>query len=142
VARRSSWSQQVQRAQRERERAARAQVRAQMQAQREADRARKAYERASALAEKERKRLYVESRMAEVEAQNAALEEDVTRLGGILAATLDVDDYLDFEDLKEQPEIPAFQPGSLAVELPTPVAETVPPLSWSQKLIPRCQGEA
>jgi len=136
VAKRSSWSQQVQRAQRERERAARAQMRAQMQAQREADRARKAYERATALAEKERKRLYVESRMAEVEAQNAALEEDVTRLEGILAATLEIDDYLDFEDLKEEPEIPVFQPGALAVEAPLPEAETVPPLSWSQKLVP------
>jgi restriction system protein len=136
VARRSSWSAQAQRSRRDRERATEAQIRAQVRAQREAERTRKAYERASASAEKERKRLYVESQIAEVEALNAGLEDSVSALAAILSSTLGVDDYLDFEDLKDEPDPPMFQPGALAVEMPLPTKEDVPPLSWSQKLVP------
>jgi hypothetical protein len=56
--------------QRELERQARLSEREQMQALREAERARRAYERANAAEEKEHKRLYLESRVADVEALN------------------------------------------------------------------------
>jgi len=59
--------------QREAARAQAAQVRAQAAARQEAERARTAYLRAAAAEEKERKRLYVESRMADVAAMNLKL---------------------------------------------------------------------
>ncbi|HLK13345.1 MAG TPA: hypothetical protein VKT78_00945 [Fimbriimonadaceae bacterium] len=96
------------------ERQARARQKAALASVREAERAQKAYERAQAAEEKERKRLYLESRQAEVEAMNAELAADVEALEGLLVATLDVDDYLDFETLKVEPELPVFQPGGLA----------------------------
>ncbi|HEY2326661.1 MAG TPA: restriction endonuclease [Gaiellaceae bacterium] len=86
-----------------------------MSAIREAERAQKAYERSQKLEEKERKRLYLEARAAEVDAMNAELEAQIGALETVLAQTLDVDDYLDFEQLKVEPEIPPFQPGALGV---------------------------
>src|SRR5258708_38627266 len=56
------------------------QVRSQTRAYRDAERARKALDRAQAAEAKERQRLYVESRMADVEAQNAQLEEHAREL--------------------------------------------------------------
>jgi restriction system protein len=106
--------------QREQERLQRARAREQMRAVREAERAQKAYERAVASEEKERKRLYLESRTAEVEAMNEELDALVADLEGLLEATLSVDDHIDFEALKEEPELPPFQPGSLAVAKPAP----------------------
>jgi restriction system protein len=106
--------------QREQERLQRASSREQMRAVREAERAQKAYERAVVSEEKERQRLYLESRTAEVEAMNEELDAFVADLEGLLQATLSIDDYIDFEALKEEPELPPFQPGSLAVAKPAP----------------------
>ena len=74
--------------QREAARAQAAQVRAQAAARQEAERARTAYLRAAAAEEKERKRLYVESRMADVAAINDELEAAVKALEDLLAAAL------------------------------------------------------
>ena len=126
MAKRSSLSQQV--------------IRAQIQAQREAERARKARERARAVQERERKRSYLESRVAEVEAENANLEQAVSSLHAILHATLGVDDYLDIDDLKLEPDLPVFQPGALAVEAPAPAKVEVAPLSWGTEARPRREG--
>jgi restriction system protein len=120
MARRSSFTARMAQYQREQERLQRARAREQMRAVREAERAQKAYERAAASEEKERKRLYLESRTAEVEAMNEELDAFVADLEGLLQATLSVDDYIDFKALKEEPELPPFQPGSLAVPKPTP----------------------
>ena len=109
------------------ERQARAQERATLAAVREAERARKAYERAQLAEEKERRRLYLESRQAEVEAMNAELAAEVEELEGLLQATLSVDDYLDFETLKVEPELPLFQPGALANATERPRIENFPP---------------
>jgi restriction system protein len=54
-----------------------ARIRANAAAQREAERARKAYERASAADEKERRRLYLDSRSAKVDAMNEELDGQV-----------------------------------------------------------------
>lgn len=114
-----------------------------MAAMREAERARKAYERGQALGEKERKRLYLEARTAEVEAQNAELQARNDSLESLLASTLAVDDYLDFETLKVEPEVPPFQPGSLDVAEPPPVIDTFtpPPLSGMAKLVPGAKAK-
>ena len=94
---------------------------------REAERARKAYERSQALAEKERKQLYLEARLAETDAQNELLASTAQALEGLLAATLDLDDYVDLEALKEEPRVPAFDPGALVVSKPTPELVTFLP---------------
>ena len=143
MARRSSFGYRMAQYQRELERQARAQQRAQMAAVREAERAEKAYARAQALDEKERKRLYVESRTAAVEAMNAELQAQNDELERLLRATLDVDDYLDFETLKAEPEIPPFQPGALAVSEAPPLIETFmpPPLSGMAKLVPGAKAK-
>ena len=116
MARRSAYSSYLA----QRQRVLEAQARAEQRAVREAERARKAYERAQVAENKERRRLYLESRHAKVDGMNALLERDVERLEGLLRATLDVDDFLDFETLKVEPEIPPFQPGALATPTPAP----------------------
>src|SRR5437763_2008196 len=114
-----------------------------MRAVREAERARRAYERSAAADEKERKRLYLESRVAEVEAMNEQLDQTISALEGLLAATLDVDDFLDFEALKEAPELPTFQPGALSTPEPPPRIEAFlpTPLGLIEKLVPGAKAK-
>jgi restriction system protein len=106
--------------QREAERQARMRAAAETRAAREAERARRAYERAEAAEAKERQRLYVESRMADVELRNQELKEDVAALELLLRDTLAVDNFLGFEALKEAAPLPVFAPGPLAVPEPPP----------------------
>jgi restriction system protein len=129
--------------QRELERQARAQEQARLGAAREADRSRRAYERAAVAEEKERKRLYLDARLAEVDAKNEELETFVGQLEGLLAVTLDVDDFLDFAGLKTKPEIPPFNPGSLAISEPELDRSTfVPaPLAGIGKLVPGAKAK-
>ena len=124
--------------QRQGERDARARVAAQRRAQVEADRARRAFERAVAADQKERARLYAESRLAEVAALNEDLTDDIAALDGLLLDMLAVDDFLDFESLKEAAPRPQFAPGALAVAepLPDPGYFRPPALSGPQKLVP------
>jgi len=114
------------------------QVKAQAAAQREAERARKAFERASAADEKERRRLYLESRSADVDAMNEAVEGQVAALESLLAATLEVDHYLDLDALKVRPDIRPYDPGPLAVPEPPPdpLRFQIPPLTGGKKLVP------
>lgn len=124
--------------QRQAEREARAQAAAQRRAVVDAERTRRAYERARAADERERARLYIESRLAEVAALNDALADDIAALDGILRATLDLDDFLDFESLKEVAPRPPFTPGPLGTPepLPDPAEFTPPAPSGGQKLVP------
>ncbi|WP_369375392.1 hypothetical protein [Streptomyces sp. cg36] len=104
--------------------------RAHLAAQRQAERATKAYERAQKeaarssaaerkAAEREAARLHVESRLAEVESMNASLAGDLADIGGLLAWTLDMDDYVDLESLKiSTVEHPPFAPGRMAISIP------------------------
>jgi len=84
------------------------------------------------------RQLYVAARSAEVAALNEDLAAHNDWLGRLLAGTLDVDDYLDLESLKQEPEIPPFQPGELATAEPAPELATFmpPPLSGIAKLVP------
>lgn len=101
--------------QREAERRARAEAAARTRAAREAERAQRAYDRAENAEAKERQRLYLESRAAFVELMNEKLDDQVARLQTLLAETLDVDDFLDFEAMKDAAPLPVFAPGPLAV---------------------------
>ncbi|KHL17821.1 restriction system protein [Mumia flava] len=111
-------------------------VRAHNAAVREHERAVKASERARAAAarasEAERKaaakeaaRIHLEARTAEVKALNAELAASYDEIDGLLASTLETDDYVDLEALKVAAEHPPFDPGSLG----TPVA-SVPELLY------------
>jgi restriction system protein len=131
VARRSGFAYRMAQYQRQQEAHARAVAREQMRAVREAERAHKAYERALAAEEKERKRLYVESRVADVDAMNEQLEVFVASIENLLMATLDVDDFLDFESLKETPPPLPFQPGALATPERPPSLEQFMPVAPS-----------
>jgi len=128
--------------QRDLARAQAAQARAQAGAQREADRARKAFERSQALDDKERKRLYSDARSAEVDAMNEALDQHVATLDSLLHSALSVDDYLDFESLKQIPDIRPFEPGPLAVAeaRPDEADFSVPPLG-ARKLVPGAKAK-
>jgi restriction system protein len=110
--------------------------RAQALAERELERSRAAAERARAsasrasaadqkAAEKEAARLHVEAQLAEVAALNADAENDATQIDGLLAWTLEVDDYVELESLKVNVEHPPFNPGRLGVSTPA-----VPPLVY------------
>ncbi len=94
---------------------------------REAERARKAYERAHALEEKERQQLYLAARVAEAEAKNELLTSTEESLEKLLLRSLDVDDYIDLESLKEEPVLPLFQAGALVVAEQPPALESFLP---------------
>lgn len=114
--------------QREAARSRAAQERARARGAREAQRARAAAQRAQVADERERRRLYTESRVAEVEELNADLTASVRGLERLLTGTLGVDDYLDFARLKEPLVLPAWQYGTLARPYPAPDPEGfVPP---------------
>jgi restriction system protein len=84
------------------------------------ERARVARQRAEAADEKEAKRIHAEERQGEVDDLNGELQALVNGLETLLSHTLGVDDYLDFESLKEVPSVPEFDPGELAVPEETP----------------------
>jgi restriction system protein len=113
--------------QREAERQRRAELAAATRAARDAQQAHQAYERAQAAEAKERQRLYVESRLADVQLLNEELQYDHARLQRLLADTLPVDDFLDFETLKEAP-LPVFAPGALAQPEPPPNPDAFRPV--------------
>ncbi|GII25712.1 restriction endonuclease [Planosporangium mesophilum] len=107
------------------------QVRASQQAQaayyrqqqamrRAAEQAARAAQRAAAVDERERKRLYLEARAAEVAANNADLQAHLQELDSLLAATLDVDDHIDFTKLKRRARHAPFSPGQLGMPIPPP----------------------
>lgn len=124
--------------QREAERQRRAEEVARRRVAQDAERTRRAYERATAAEQKERQRLYVESRLAETAERNADLEEDVAALGALLRDTLTVDDFLDFDSLKEAAPLPVFDPGTLAVPLPPPDPSSFrpPALTAMRRIVP------
>ncbi|MET7397566.1 hypothetical protein ABZS66_29180 [Dactylosporangium sp. NPDC005572] len=130
---------QAQQAEKRRRQQAAAAYRAQVAAQREAERAYKAYQRAAAAAarasaaehaEAQRlaARMHVEARTAEAEAMNADLAQLFEDLDGLLASTLDVDDYVDLESLRiRSVEHPPFDAGPLSRPVPPPPPPVYPP---------------
>ncbi|GAA2492320.1 hypothetical protein [Terrabacter carboxydivorans] len=105
-------------------------VRAAEIARRKAENARAATARASAAEQKAAERvaaqLYAEARAAEANSMNVELANAYEEIDGLLAATLEVDDYVDLESLKvTSVEHPPFRPGRLAVP-----AEPMPELVY------------
>lgn len=94
------------------------QAKEELRRRREAEKAQKAAQRAAAQQQ-------VQAATSEVERMNELLEARVTRLEGLLQETLAVDDHLDFETLKDDPDVPDFDPGQLAVGPPKPSLRTL-----------------
>ena len=115
---------------------ARAALRAQRQAQRAGDRRRVAEA-------KEQKRIYLESRLAEVEDLNAELEQTVAALASVLQDALTGDSSLDLDTLKEPLSDEPFLPGGLAHELPAPELDQYlpPPPGRIMRLLPGAQAK-
>lgn len=136
MARRSGVIAQIQREHtRQRRAASQAQAayyRHQQAMRREAERAAKAAQRAAVADDRERKRLYLEARTAEVAANNADVQARLAELDSLLASTLAVDDFIDFRQLRKQPQHPPFDPGRIGSACPStrlgPVS-TAPPAS-------------
>jgi restriction system protein len=130
---------QSQQAEKRRRQQAAAAYRAQLAAQREAERSRLAAERARAAAgiasarererlEKEAARLHVESQIAEVGSRNANLVQVFDEIDGILAATLEMDNYIDLESLKiTAVNHPRFEPGKDGTATPQVPRLVYPP---------------
>lgn len=118
-------------------RAQAAQHRAHQAELRQADRLQRAYQKAQAAEERERKRLYAEARATEAANKNNALERAVDDLQNILNSTLSVDDFLDFECLKEPEVAPRFDPGDLGnpIEMPDKADFDVSPLAPALRLL-------
>lgn len=113
---------------------------------RQAEAARRASERAAAAATRadaaERKRLekeaadaHVAAKLAEVDQLNAELEDQYAELDGLLASTLDVDDFVDLESLREEAVHPPFPRADLRVPI-SPTAIPDPPLPVKQTPAP------
>lgn len=120
---------------REAERARKAEERAEQRARaaatREAEKARKAEVREAKKAakarvaerkklEKEAKAAHVAAREAEVEEKNLELNQQYEELDSLLEATLDVDDYVDLDSLRQTVEHPPFDRQDLEEPLPPP----------------------
>jgi restriction system protein len=127
--------------QRERERQARAQARAAAAAMRASEQARRALERAQVGEEKARKRQYLESRQTEADAMNTELIAQIGTLETLLRQTLDVDDYLDFDELKEHPPLPPFRPGDLERAEAEPVLVSPPAPTGVGKFVPGAKAK-
>jgi restriction system protein len=123
---------------RERATAAKRAEQAQNAAIRQAEQARRANERASAQRVRanaaEQKRLekvareaQVAAMEAEVERRNSELSEMYAAIDSLLAATLDVDDYVDLTTLHAVAEHPLFDRADLEVPVPSPSPIYDPP---------------
>jgi restriction system protein len=136
MARRSGFGAAVRAIERDIARQQAAQRRAYAAATREHERAVRAASRAAAADEKERKRLYLEGRIADVEDLNADLAEILQAHEAILAATLKVDDKVEFEVLKQHTKPEPPNPGAAATPEPPPMwdAFALPPLTGLGKM--------
>lgn len=117
---------------RDRERAQAAQVRQHAATVKQAEQARKAAERAAAQAqradaatrkelEKEAKDAHVAAMQADVDERNACLAEVYAEIDELLSATLDVDDFVDLEQLRTVAEHPPFDMPELEAAVPPPL---------------------
>ena len=133
----TNWAQR----QREIERA-RAQAAREYQRQvREQERYLRQQQRERAFEEKERRRLYVEGRVAEADELNEDLATTVAGLRGILAATLGIDDHIDFESLKERPRPRELELGALAFPAPSPEYTEPPAPTGLRSLVPGAKAK-
>lgn len=123
---------------RERAKAAGQAEREQNAAIRRAEQAQRANERAAAQRsranaaeqkrlEKEAREAHIAAMEAEVERRNSELAESYAAIDALLAATLDVDDYVDLTKLHMVAEHPRFDRADLEAPLPPPIPIADPP---------------
>ena len=99
---------------------------AQLQAEKARLQATRASEAERKRAEVEARRLHIDAMEANVSALNAALAQSYDEIDSLLAATLEVDDFVDLESLRQAAVHPPF--GDVELEKPTPEpALIVPP---------------
>jgi restriction system protein len=108
---------------------------------REAEKRTREAEKRRREAEKAAAQQRVDTALAEVDQMNRDLNERVAVLEQLLSHTLERDDYLDFETLKDSDQIPDFDPGPLGLPGPPPqyrepAIELPPPLSAIARLVP------
>lgn len=102
-------------------------VREQARLTRAAEQARKAAEREYAADQRRAKQLYLESRVADVAAQNAGIATRVDALSSLLSWTLGIDDHVDLDRLRVRPHHPPFDPGPAGPPTVMPVWEQYAP---------------
>ncbi|HMJ32566.1 MAG TPA: restriction endonuclease [Baekduia sp.] len=103
---------------------------------REQERLQREAERQRAREDKEAARRYAEARQAEAQTLNAFLAAQIAELEGVLTATLGIDDFVDFEALREKPVIRPFGPGGLAQARSRPEPEAPAAPTGIGKLVP------
>lgn len=86
--------------------------------------------------EKQAKMQHQEDQQYEVEYRNSELQRLIGDLQNVLAYTLSVDDRIDFKTLKTHKKFESFVTPVGLVPGKAPLAETVPDLTFWQKLIP------
>jgi restriction system protein len=100
-------------------------------AQRQSERAAANYAKATVAdqkaAERETKRLHEEAMLADVDQRNAELASDYEQIGGMLAATLEVDDFVNLEDLRKAVAHPPFSRSDLELPMPRVAPPAAPP---------------
>ena len=101
-------------------------VQAHNRAVREAERAQREYDRAVAAADRESRTAYAAARRAQAERRTAQALDVFEQIDSILAATLDVDDYVDLESLKLTVGHPPFPRADLMTSLPKPALNRAP----------------
>jgi restriction system protein len=105
-------------------------VRDQAKRQREAERLQREFERVRrrefVMTEKEERELQIATQEAEVERLNGELALQLADIDNVLSATLEVDDYVDLERLRESVEHPRFESRHSA-PLPAPPPIEAPP---------------
>ncbi len=123
-------------AQREHNRAIRAQAVAVRQLERQERMARVQQAREQREFEKATKQRYLEDRIAETDDLNAEINERLESFRGLLAHTLAVDDCISFNDLRQMPQIEPFtSPSRLAPGVP-PVWIEISPPTGLRKFLP------
>ncbi|QBD82563.1 restriction endonuclease [Ktedonosporobacter rubrisoli] len=108
----------------------------QEKSKKDAEKAQKDYERARIANQKEQEKLYAQSRIAQVQWQNAQLDQQVSLFEHLLKSALSTDPYIDLQTLKQAPNLPPFNPGPLAIAVAPPQPYRPPEQNSLQKFLP------
>jgi restriction system protein len=127
-------------AERERQRATRSQVTQARQLERHARMSRNQQIRDSRDADRASKVQYLEDRADEVNDLNEALEERIEELRDLLPHTLEFDDRISFDSLRDRQPFGAFSPPADLAPSITPRLREVAPLTGFGRFIPGATG--
>jgi len=127
-------------AERERQRAIRSQVTQARQLERHARMSRNQQIRDSREADRAAKAQYLEDRAGEVNDLNEALEERIEELRDLLPHTLEFDDRISFDSLRDRQPFEAFSPPPDLAPATAPRPREVAPLTGFWRFIPGAAG--